>query len=142
MKQDKLYLIIIALLLINLTFVGITLFGQKSGRNNPRKHHKPSAKKMLHLSPSQDEQFRKFSRQHHAAMVELQKKHKRCIERYFQEPNDSLLERIKNIEAKKILVTNEHFNDLKSVLREEQLYNYDEFKEKAVRYILKLKRRP
>ncbi|RKN77945.1 hypothetical protein [Ulvibacterium marinum] len=137
MKRETRYKIIIgALLIINVVQVS-SLILTKRPQKHLREHRKPDAKEMLRLDDEQNIQFKTFSREHHKSMVSLKKEQKKYVRSYFLQPSDSLLKRIKDVEEKKILATEKHFNDLKSVLHEEQLPAYEDFKERALRYVLR-----
>lgn len=137
MKRDTLYKIIIGVLLsINVVQVSYLIFTKRPPRH-ATEHRKPNAKEMLGLDDEQNIQFKEFGQEHHIAMVLLQKEQKKCVRYYFLQPSDSLLNRIKEIEERKIRTTAKHFEDLKSVLNEEQMPSYEDFRERALRYILR-----
>lgn len=136
MKRDTFYkVIIIVLLMINLVQISY-LFLNKKPKNNSEKYRKPNAREILHLDPNQDIQFKEFSKIHHNVMAQLRESQKQNVRNYFLHPTDSLLNRIAAIETQKIKVTQKHFENMKSVLKEHQLPNYKKFKDEALKYIL------
>lgn len=137
MKRETLYKItVIVLLVLNLLQISFPILSKKPPQNL-KKPCKPNAVEMLYLNPDQDIQFREFGKKHNEVMDSLQKKQKQCVRNYFLQPTDSLLNNMKEIEAKKILVTKKHFEDMRSILKEEQLTHYEEFKNKALKFILR-----
>ncbi|MFS4447337.1 hypothetical protein [Maribacter sp. 2307UL18-2] len=137
MRRETLYKIAIGVLLtVNIAQVSY-LFLTKKPANHTKEHSKPNAIEILRLSEDQNIRFKAFSKQHHEAMVLLQEEQKKCVRDYFTRPSQALLDCVKDIEAKKIQITKKHFDDMKSVLKEEQLPYYEEFKDKALRYILR-----
>ncbi|TSE09177.1 MULTISPECIES: hypothetical protein [Aquimarina] len=137
MKKELLYkTVVIILLVLNIIQVGYTLWVKKP-LDKSNRPSKPDAIEILHLDQAQDIQFKKISRRHGKAMSELRNKQKQCIQEYFRAPSNSFLDCIKDIEAQKIKITEEHFEAMKSVLRKEQLIQYKYFKDKAVKFILR-----
>ncbi|WP_108801937.1 hypothetical protein [Aquimarina sp. Aq107] len=137
MKRETLYKIaVLVLLIINGVQISFFLVTKKP-RKNSKQHHKPSAREILHLNTNQDNQFKEFSRTHGEAMRLLQEDQKESVRTYFLEPTDSLLRHISDIEAKKIKITKKHFENMKSILNKEQLTYYEDFKKKALKFILR-----
>lgn len=137
MKRETLYkIVVLVLLTINIVQVSFFLLTKKP-KNNSKNNNKPSAREMLYLEDSQQIQFKKFSEIHHEAMVLLQEEQKKVVKNYFMQPTDSLLNRITVIEAEKIKVTETHFENMRSVLKDDQLLYYEQFKDKALKFILR-----
>ena len=70
-------------------------------------------------------------------MILLRDEQKQLVKNYFLKPTDSLLNRIKNIEAEKIKITEKHFENMRSVLKEDQLSYYKDFKHEILKSILR-----
>lgn len=137
MKRETAYKVaVIVLLIVNLVQVSFPFLAKKTPKDSGR-DRKPNAIEILHLDASQNLMFKEFSKEHRKAMVLLQEEQKQCVRHYFSQPTDSLLNHIKNLEAKKIKTTKKHFEDMRSVLKEEQLDDYENFKKKALKYILR-----
>ena len=112
MKKELLYqLIIVTLLVINTVQIGYTL-STKNKRQKSNNHPKPDAVEILHLDEKQNMQFKEIGREHGKAMNKLRSQQKKCVESYFLASSDSLLNCIKDIEAEKIRITEEHFLSL------------------------------
>lgn len=139
MKRETLYKIaVIVLLAVNVVQISaLFLTKRPPDREQRPRDGKPDAVSILQLDTIQNKKFKEFSEQHHRAMSRLQQEQKRYVEDYFIQPSDSLLNSIKEIEVKKIETLEKHFEDMKSVLEDDQLPYYGEFKDKAVKYILK-----
>ncbi|WP_025741781.1 hypothetical protein [Aquimarina pacifica] len=137
MKKELLYKIAITILLVlNIIQIGNTPLTKKPPqKHNP--HHKPNAIEILHLDQKQDQEFKEIGRKHGEVMSLLRNEQKQYVQNYFLTPSDSLLDHIKEIEAKKIKITEEHFEAMKSILNNEQKPHYKNFKEKAIDYILR-----
>lgn len=142
MKKDTLYKIIIGLLLIiNLIQLTFSLIGP----HHPPRHHHAHGKipinkhliETLNLSNEQFQDFNKLARQHREEMIILNDIHKKNTESYFNTPSDSMLNEINKIGTRKITVTSKHFEDINSLLNEDQKESFDEFKLKALSHIIR-----
>lgn len=135
MRKELLHrTVIIILLILNFSILSYLYWKEK---RQSQKISKPNAVQMLHLDDKQNLLFKEIGNNHGKQMDILRNKQKQCVQNYFKNPSDSLLRCIKNYEAEKIIITDEHFKKMKSVLKQEQLPLYANFKEKAVQYILK-----
>ena len=135
MKKDTLYKLIIGiLLLLNLLQIGFFLVGKKPPP--PNRNQGFDAVKILHLDKQQADQFLEISISHHEKMVKLQDLQKLATEKYFKNPTEAELAALKNIQSKKLKVTNEHYEEVKGILKPEQLPYFHTFKEKALQIII------
>tara|TARA_R110002126_G_scaffold286177_2_gene437652 strand:- start:4558 stop:4971 length:414 start_codon:yes stop_codon:yes gene_type:complete len=137
MKRETLYKVtVIVLLILNLAHISFLVLNKKPQKNF-HKNHKQGAREVLLLDHIQDTQFKEFSKKHNESMILLRDEQKQLVKNYFLKPTDSLLNRIKNIEAEKIKITEKHFENMRSVLKEDQLSYYKDFKHEILKSILR-----
>lgn len=142
MKKNTLYIIlIVVLLLLNVFQLSKFLFHPK-----PIKHHeanfKDKAITLLELDKQQANTFFDFSKKHHKQINELQKKQKKLTSLYFEQASDSILDLITNLDKEKIIVTQNHFEEIKSILTPNQYANFEKFKQQAIHVILNNQKKP
>lgn len=94
---------------------------------------------MMNLNEKQKELFKNFAEEHRSKMDALYNKQTQLTSQYFDKPSDSLLHLIAKIETEKITVTEQHFSKIKSILKKEQIPQFEKFKKKALNLILKEK---
>jgi len=95
------------------------------------------ASRMLELNNEQQIKFSEYATAHDMRIRSLQKKQRDLIGNYFNQPSDSVLDLISNIEKQKIYFTQRHLNEVKSILNKDQNKNFDKFKKNAMNIILK-----
>lgn len=135
MKKDIVYKIIIGILLtMNLLQLAGFLFKEKL--SNPHKKFDEKAAQIMDLNKKQQKQFSDFAKKHKAQMDSLQKKQMQFVSKYFKQTNDSLLDLICVIEIEKIKATEQHFDDIKSILNKNQYPKFKQFKKDALKNIL------
>lgn len=132
MKKTKLYIAIIVLLLI----LNIFQLGAHFFKRPPNFEPKKIAARELHLDANQEEQFFVLVQKHRSANRELLQTQQALLQTYFAAPIDSLLEKITQLEKNKILLAQNHFAEIKSILRPEQYPHLERFKMKAMQHIL------
>jgi len=152
MKKEYIYKIcIIILFAMNLIQIGGFLITSSrpprfEGREGREGMHGPmtdknefqeEAAKMLKLNKEQQIKFSEYAKTHNMKIRILQQKQRNLIGNYFNQPSDSVLNIISNIEAQKIEFTQRHLNGVKSLLNKDQYRNFEQFKKKAVDIILK-----
>lgn len=134
MKKETLYKIVIGvLLLLNLLQIGFFLVGR---RPPPDRNRNFDPVKILHLDKKQADQFLEISISHHEKMVKLQDLQKLATENYFKNSTTEELEELKKLHTEKLKITNDHFNEVKSILKPEQLPYFQRFKDKALHIII------
>ncbi|RMG86071.1 MAG: hypothetical protein D6714_04795 [Bacteroidetes bacterium] len=143
MTQLSFFKYAVALLfLLNIGMVGFFFLTKPPA---PQAHNLlRSAPKMLNLDEKQKETFQALARQHQEKMRELDRKHAELLEAYFstfteKSPGvspDSLLHEAANIERAKIAATYQHFEDVKNILRPEQMPQFDKFMDQVLHQVL------
>lgn len=141
MKKERiLTLSIIILILLNLTQLMVGFLKPKPPFNND-KHHPAMfierAASILKLDAEQKKAFTEFGHIHIISIDSLNREHRTLLNNYFENPTPESLELIKKVEAEKIIATEKNFEQIKSILKEEQYQEFDTFKEEALKIILK-----
>ncbi len=136
----------LALLLLNLGLIALLLLGPKPSRYGPPKgpHFRERAVDILELDSDQKAIFYNLAEKHGKEMNVISHRQKDYLRSYFSalktdsrlENFDSLLDSITALDTKKITLTYEHFNDIRSLLNEKQILNFDKFVHKAMNNIL------
>jgi hypothetical protein len=143
MKQKTLYLTLIVLLTtLNVVQVGAFLLRPKFDGKHHRPPQRPSAFRdravqILKLDEHQELLFTEFGREHKQIIDSLNASQKQLLRSYFNAPQKHLLDSISMIESEKVAVTDRNFDQVKSILKEEQIKDFDEFKMQALEIILK-----
>lgn len=136
----------IVLLIINLSVIGFFIF-TKGGDVQPlnrKAEFKHQAFKILKLDDEQKKLFTESANKHHKEMMNLNKKQSRILQEYFKGLNEGINETEKanfiseynELETKKITGTYDHFEEVKKILKPEQMRAYKGFVEKAVSRLL------
>lgn len=137
MKKETFYKVaIIILLVVNILQLIPFLLGPKKGPN-PQGNFRQKAIKIMNLNKTQEKQFLNFAEKHRDKMEILNKEQRKLTSTYFKAPTDSLLNIISKIETQKINVTERHFSEIKSILENSQINEFNKFKEEALKSILK-----
>ena len=133
----------IALLIINLAIISFFFFGRpKHKKHRPKKVR---ATEIMNLDKGQNEKFFKLADTHMTEMKALEKSQRELLATYFEnimqrsdntKNQDSLLQKVQIIEKEKVKSTYQHFEDIKSILRPEQLDDFKKFVEQALGRIL------
>lgn len=141
MKKETLYIWIIAVLfLVNAAQLGVFLIKPKPPmppRNEQHQGFRERAVELLNLSEIQREQFYKLSEKHAAEIEALNKKEKTLTTEYFDNPTELGLQAILKIQSQKIKVTQEHFNEIKSIITKSQKSDFEKFKKEAIQHIIR-----
>ena len=136
MKRETFYKLAIAVLLV-LNILQVIPFFLKSKHSGHAFHFREKAIQILNLEDDQKAVFLKLTKTHNTKMKALFEEEKEVTNTYFKNPSDSLLNSIALIETEKIKVTNQHFSDIKHILKESQLEHFEDFKKRALQIILK-----
>jgi periplasmic protein CpxP/Spy len=132
MKKETFYKVTIAVLIVlNLLQVGGRFLAQR-----PKGNPVNMAVKHLGLDDEQEKQFRELAQVHRKKMIDFRTRQASLTETYFNQPSDTLLNEVIFIERKKIEVTFQHFNDVKKMLKENQLDEFEGFKKRSIKRIL------
>jgi len=145
MRKETFYIIVIALLIaLNLLQLGNHFFDNRPPEDKPPIHLRQRVVNQLNLNKEQEQQFFDLVKNHITEMRSLLKNQHKLSKAYFQQPTDTLLQRLSRFESKKIQITEQHFSDIKSILNEEQYADFEKFKTKALNNLLRLQspRRP
>ncbi len=135
MKREKVYIVIIILLLV-LNIIQLVGSMMKPKHRPHRDNFKANAVKILELNQEQIPQFEELVQSHRARMEDILKKQKGITQQYFDSPNEKSLEEISKIDSEKIKVTEKHFNDIESILNSDQIPAFEKFKKEAIKHIL------
>ena len=148
MEAVKFYKYIIAgLLLLNL---GLLAFLMLRKPPHPPKHlHGPKnafvlkAFDLLQLDENQKTIFKQLAKAHHLQMNRYDSTQVALLPSYFEQLNQTknteysqeVLDQISNIERQKVETTYQHFEDIKQLLRPNQLSRFENFVSKATKRI-------
>ncbi len=111
---------------------------------HPPKDFKIETIEVLQLDNKQKASFLMLTKQHNQQMESIKYKQEESLKLYFNsllETNnknneDSILKEIQVFEKQKIIITFQHFEQVKSLLIKEQQVNYKEFVNKALNLII------
>lgn len=132
-----------ALLILNVIILCLFLFilppprqqrMLNSGRSFPGR-----AVELMQLDSDQQRSFQEIVREHRNAMTTLHRQQHDLVRQYFDNPERSdsiVLGEITDNEAKKLEITLEHFQKIKSILNSGQLAGFQQFREEALQNIL------
>ncbi|MEH0152787.1 hypothetical protein V6R21_01510 [Limibacter armeniacum] len=139
MSKLKLYkLVAILLLLINLGMVAFFVLTKPD-------HRHPGSRPLhmlLQLDKQQEQHFLTLAHKHQQAIREIDQKQQDLLVQYFsalqQEttPSQEILAKIQMEEGKKIVLTYQHFHDVKTMLKPSQKPFFDQFMTGALEHIL------
>lgn len=136
MKKETLYkVLIVVLLLLNLLQLSLFALAPKP----PHKHSKNFKEKTiqeLKLNEKQRQTFNYLAKEHRNQIVKLHNEQIELTAKYFEQPTDSILQLIIDITTEKIKITNQHFEDIETMLNENQMIDFKQFKKEALRHIL------
>lgn len=128
----------ILLLILNIAALSFIFLGRKGHLMNKGAAH------MLQLNTDQQELFDASAIKHHESIQTINSKHAETLKTYFETLTgnelitlkDSLLTEINTLEKSKLEITYNHFKEIKSLLNEDQLPEFDNFMEHMLRRIL------
>lgn len=136
MKKETIYKTLIALLIaLNI----LQMIGRYLA-HRPEREPIKMAVEHLDLDKSQETKFRKLAQAHRYKMISLRNHQEELIETYFDQPSDSILNKISSIQTSKIMATEKHFKSIKAILRKEQYDNFEKFKKNILTKILNARR--
>ncbi len=150
MEQNRFFKLASAfLLIINILLLVFLYFGRRS-KPNPSRSLLPEAIRILDLDERQEADFKLLASEHNKQLGRISKEKSELISLHFEKLKDPSLadeemsppRRIQELEGEKILVTYAHFQDVKALLRQDQLSNFDTFLEKATKILITNNRRP
>lgn len=152
MKVSKIYKFATwALLLLNIALLAFFFLAPPPHMNRGNGPSKGIGKNMLNLDDEQKDLFQASANKHQRLMESLSKDQADLLNAYFdnlitftdQSQKDSLLSNFTNVEAQKLELTYEHFEEVKEILTDDQLENFEKFiSELLNRTVLKRNRRP
>lgn len=154
MKRENFYaVVIILLLLLNFATIGYLLINRDTGqvRHTPPMHHNPERiiTEELNLDEDQIRQFRVYKHQHGRATDSVQRQIKELQVELFSlvkaeemdiPKRDSLLSKIEQLESARHLIIIEHFHDIRSMMREDQVKLFNGFVEEMGSTITEMRR--
>lgn len=105
-------------------------------------HHR--AVELLDLNPEQQAAFKDLARRHSQLMRSINRQQSDWIEPYFQAivdtskdlESNAIMDTILQLERRKIEATAQHFEQVKSLLKESQLANFELFVSESLKVIL------
>jgi len=151
MNREKFYYWTLGgLILLNICLMGALWLGPKFAGPPGGPHHrgpgpkglKHFAERELNLDAEQARQVDKLAIEHHRQMKNLMYEQRKVLAKYFESlseetlENAKLLERAGQIEQEKIQITYQHFQDIKSILREDQKAAFPRVMDEAMNKLL------
>jgi hypothetical protein len=138
------------LLLLNLVLIFLLFQGRPKGPHGPRGPFKHKAIEILKLDATQAEEFKALAKTHHEAIEKLNTESSTLLKPYFNDlfkktnssEKDSLMLRFQSIAKEKVVVTQNHFLEVKKILKPEQEQHFDLFLKKSVNILLLDKKGP
>lgn len=135
----------VGLLLLNLILVTFLILGRPSDGERPGR-----AFDSLNMDKAQHDAFLESAKVHVQLMTSVDDQQKKLLEAYFKtimEPssnvNPTFPEEVVQLEKRKIEGTYKHFQEIKTLLKEEQLADYQQFMDRMINRILpKAKKNP
>jgi len=141
MKQLQFYkYAAIGLLLLNIAMM--TFFFLVKSKHAHGRGLEKGAKAILQLDDTQNDAFLKLVKKHRQKMNAFNEDQKELLKPYFDSLVDStgsqkeVLDKVEKLERQKIESIYQHFQEIKSILRPEQLSNFEEFMNHAIKRIL------
>ncbi|MGH1337994.1 MAG: hypothetical protein ACRBFS_17870 [Aureispira sp.] len=133
----------IVLLCLNLAL--LAFFFLMAPPPHKHRHHHKHAKELLQFDDQQQEQFRQYANKHKQQITTYNKEQRLLIEQYFSPlttpdvsiQSDSLLIAIHALEKQKIQSTYQHFQEIKDILRTDQLPSFKQFVNNSMTVILR-----
>jgi len=136
MKKEAFYKFVIGLLLtLNLVLIGFFLL--RKSPHPPKHHFREQAFEILHLKGPQKYQFDNISKVHHKNMQLFHAEEKQLFQLYFQSASKDHLHQIQDIKKQKLEFTKAHFDSVKALLNDDQKMYFEEFREKALKRIMR-----
>lgn len=135
MKKETIYIIAIVLLIL----LNLLQLGGRFLENKPQPNLRERVINHLNLGQDQQEKFFDYAKSHRKKMRQIQIQQRALTRAYFEEPSEALLNELSQFETQKIQLTEAHFNTIKTILREDQYDEFEEFKKKALSAILQLR---
>ncbi|MFT5336874.1 MAG: protein CpxP [Luteibaculaceae bacterium] len=146
MEKLKLYkFTTLSLLILN---IGLIVFFFISKPNHPP-HMGPKDLKLgvveaLHLNNNQASQFKYFAEEHHTKMRVINGQQQELLWPYFKSISDTSIHfneeeafyQHRELEKEKIQVTRQHFEEVKSILKEDQLPYFNDFVNQFIENVL------
>ena len=141
MKQLQFYkYAAIGLLFLNIAM--LVFFFLTKPKHPPMDGLKKDAKAILKMDDAQNEVFLKSVKEHQKKMEAFSQQQKKLLKPYFNnlidsnEIHEEVLEQVEQLERKKIESIYQHFQEIKSILRADQLSGFKEFMNHATKRIL------
>jgi hypothetical protein len=136
----------LGLLLLNLAVLTFFFLTKPKHNPPPRGNHEENVHiSILKLDKIQEESFLKLANDHERQMNNIGRKQADLLVPYFEKlnTNDTLINNseilleYQNLEADKINITYQHFEDIKEMLRDDQLKDFKPFIDQIMNKILK-----
>lgn len=132
----------VVLLLIN--FGLLAFFFLHPGPPRGPKRKGKNAQELMKLDDEQHELFLQMAKAHQLKMKNLDGLHKNALDRYFNtlisdsltSEKKNLLEQVQLLERQKVESTYQHLVEIKSILKSEQMADYEVFVDHALKIIL------
>lgn len=136
MKKNHVYItLIILLIILNIAQLGTQFVFPKPPPHVAAQNLKLEIPKMLDLDENQKQVFFELATNHREQIILLQKQQRELTTSYINNPSDSLLNQITDFHKQKIILTENHFNDVYNLLNEAQKVNFLKFKQAAFQVI-------
>ena len=136
------------MVLLNITLVTFLILGNPN-RHHPKhkmdgREHFHEVQRILELEEGQKKEFKKIADEHLDGMLALEKLQKESVREFFKknlaievEQNQVILREIEQLEREKVLLTLQHFKEVKEILNERQNENFNDFTEWVMDKLLK-----
>lgn len=136
------------LLVINIAL--LVIFTMRPEMPMQQRGLKDEISRELNFTEEQKAMFDKMAENHHEAIRELEKQEQELLRSFFQqlsldyskENKEAQLEHILQLEKDKIIVTYNHFEELKEMCNEEQLKRFDRVMERILPVLINSSDRP
>lgn len=133
-----------ALLALNLVVVSVFLFNARQHRMAPGGGFLHEAINMLDLDEQQQAVFKEYAHQHHLQMEAIHDQQQAALKSYFGQltnpsdkfNSDSLLLQIQDFEKSKVDMTYRHFQEVESILRDNQKPAFKRYLDRAVALLI------
>ncbi len=140
----------IGMLLLNVAMLTFFFLTMPSNRPLDGPHRVARAEEFISLDEEQVATFERYAREHEEAVRRLNQRHSELLSDYFKllgdagaaAQRDTLLSEILDMESQKISITYNHFEDIRSMLRDDQVDGFEEFYQEILAGITGGRNRP
>lgn len=140
MRKENIWkYLLLGLMLLNVILIS-SLMLQRGGKHPaPKQAFLEKASQLMELDEMQAVEFKKLAKKHREEMRQIHENQRKEVIHYFEsteQESEAILLRIKEAESRKIETTSLHFKEVKELLRDDQMEQFQQFKKRALRSIL------